>query len=253
MERSRRRNVKYQAEEITFRARINPLRLPEQLQNTALSAVVESVRVLFMKIIALAIQGLRSNDLIRFCIQADGLDKPISTELMTVEAVTLEKVLGCVLKVLQSKDQILLDDGFLVDILTIRRDIGGGRIKKVVNIELDRLRKQSILTIPEDDIGLCCAKAIIYALAHLNKDPRINSLRDRRRPNLLNRAKELHEATGIPLGPCTYEEIKKFEQHLDVQVVVISSENLNKVNIFFFSCIINNIFTLFTLKLLFAI
>lgn len=215
-ERSRRSNAKYQAEEISFRARINPLRLPQHLQNTALSTAVASVRALFTKLIAMGTQGLRPTDLIRFCIQADGLDKPISTELATVEAITLEKVLGCVLKVLQSKDQIQLDEGFFVDILTLRRDIGGGRIQKVFNVEIDRLRKQSILTIPEDDLGLCCAKAIIYALAHLNKDPRINSLRDRRRPNLLNRAKELHEAAGIPLGPCTYDEIKIFEQHLNV-------------------------------------
>ncbi|XP_035217350.1 uncharacterized protein LOC118190704 [Stegodyphus dumicola] len=95
---------------------------------------------------------------------------------------------------------------------------------------MDRLDKKSILSIPYDDEGLCCAKAIVYALAHLNKDTTaINAMKNCRRPALVKRAKELHMAANVPLGPCTFSEIAIFEDHLDVQIAVFSSENLNRV------------------------
>lgn len=151
---------------------------------------------------------------------------------MRLSELTVEKILTAVMKVLQSKNEIRLDVSFTVDIVTVQLDVGGGKgNKKVTNISIDRLRKKSILSIPVDDQGLCCAKSIVFALAHLNKDRKgINAMRDRRRPALLNRAKQLHVDSGVPLGPCTYAEIKIFESFLDVQIVVISSANLNKVH-----------------------
>lgn len=75
-------------------------------------------------------------------------------------------------------------------------------------MEIDCLRKQSILCIPSDEERLCCAKAILYALAHLNQDrTTIETLRNRHRPALMKRALELHQAAGVTSGPCTYAEI----------------------------------------------
>ena len=77
---------------------------------------------------------------------------------MKVSDLTVEKVMIIVLKVLQSKDTIELVEGFLTD----------------------HLQKQSILAIPYDDEGLCCAKAIVFALAHLENNKRnIETLRKR--------------------------------------------------------------------------
>lgn len=134
-------------------------------------------------------------------------------------------------RVLQSKEEIRLDSGFTADVITINRDVGaGGQKRRVINVEIDRLRKSSILSIPPDNEGLCCAKAIVYALAHLEKNSTaINSMRDRRRPALINKARSLHADAGVPLGPCTYSEIAIFEEHLDLQIVVISTSNQNKV------------------------
>ncbi|XP_071043011.1 uncharacterized protein [Parasteatoda tepidariorum] len=175
--------------------------------------------------------GLRPSDLVRFCIQANGLDKPISTCLKTVSEFTLEKLLAIVLKVLQSKDRIKLSDGFTVDVITVKRDVGAGRKMKVINTEIDRLRKQSIITVDKGDDGLCCAKAIVRAIAQLEGDTRaINALRNKRRLALLNRAEQLHEDAGVPLGPCTYSEIAVFENYLNPQIVVFSTTNSNKVS-----------------------
>ena len=154
---------------------------------------------------------------------------------MKINDVSVDRILEAIVRVLQSKQEIKLDEGFTIDVMTIMLDVGAGRNRKVVNISTDRLQKKSVLSIPYDDDGMCCAKAILFAIAHLDNDRQsINSLRDRRRPALLNRAKKLHQDAGVPYGPCTYTEIAKFEDYLDVQIVVISSENLNKVIFYVF-------------------
>lgn len=222
---------KYQANERSYRAGINIDRLPQELRTTPLIVARTALRELFQILMQRTFDGLRPSDLVRFCIQANGLDRPISTCMMTVSSYTLEKLMSIVLKVLQSKDQIKLVDGFIVDVITVRRDSGAGRNLKVINIAVDRLRKTSIISIESDSEGLCCAKSILRAIAHVDQDQRaINALRDKRRPALLNRAKKLHEDAGVPLGPCTYTEIAQFEEYLDTQIVVFSSTNGNNVS-----------------------
>ena len=155
--------------------------------------------------------------------------------MLKVADLTVEKILSTVIRVLQSKDEIHLDAGFNIDITTIHVDVGAGRIRKVINIPIDRIRKQSILTIPPDDIGLCGAKAIVMAIAHLENDERAkNALKDRRRPALMKRALQLHNDAGVPVGPCSYSDLAKFEAFLNIQIAVISAENLNKVIYFYY-------------------
>ena len=229
--RTRRRIAKYRGEEVTYRASIDTSRLPQHLQDNSIVATIECVKQLFENLKDRCTEDLRPSDLIRICIQANGLDKPISTCLIPVSSLTVEKLMSTVMKVLQSKEEIKLDDGFTVDVITIRRDVGAGR-RKLINVEIDRLEKRSIISVPTDNEGLCCAKSIVYALAYLENDrSTINALRDVRRPALVKRAKALHENAGVPLGPCTYEEIAIFEEYLDVQIVVISTQNMNKVSV----------------------
>lgn len=228
-EQSRRKNERFNAEQIILRARVDPERLPTGAQNTPLSTIVNVIRVLFLWIIQRVTAGLRPTDLVRLFVLATGLDNPISTRLLPVNELTIEGVLAAVMKVLQSKDSIMLDEGFTVDAITIRRDIGGGRAK-VVNVQIDRLRKKSVISIPFDDEGLCCAKAILVAIAHLDNDKTaMQAFKRRDRPTLMNRARSLHEDAGVPLGPCAYTEVAMFEEHLKIQIVVFSTENLNRV------------------------
>lgn len=234
-EHRRRRNANFNAEEITYRARIDPDLIPDSVAGVPMRTIVDIVRELFEELLRRTTEDLAPTDLIRFYIEADGLDRPISTTLMPVADFTVEKILSAVMKVLQSKTEIQIDNGFLVDVITIRRDVGAGKNRKVINIEVDRLRMKSVFAVPIDPQGLCCAKAIVYALAHLRGDTTaINAIRRPTRPALLNRAKELHEAAGVPLGPCTYKEIATFEDHLNVQIVVFSAEAMNRVCCFYF-------------------
>ncbi|GBN50011.1 hypothetical protein AVEN_95569-1 [Araneus ventricosus] len=121
-----------------------------------------------------------------------------------------------------------LDETLRMEITTIRQPVGAGRIRKVVNVECNRLNKRSMLCIPTDSLGLCCAKPIVSAIAHLYGDRRsISAMKDRRRPALETRARELHKKAGIPLGPCTFAEVAGFEEVLDIQIIVISIEERN--------------------------
>ncbi|XP_035222237.1 uncharacterized protein LOC118195101 [Stegodyphus dumicola] len=230
-EKSRRRNHKYQAEEITFRASIDMERLPQNVQRIPMVRIPDTVRELFEQLIRRTTTNLGPSDLIRFCIQAEGLDKPISTSLMTVSTLTVEKILAAVMKVMQSKDKIELDSGFAVDVITIRRPVGAGGNRRVINISIDRLRKQSILSIPYDEEGLCCAKAIVYALGTFEKRYECHQCHEKSQSaSSCEQGKELHVAANVPLGPCTFTEIARFEEHLDTQIAVFSSENLNQAS-----------------------
>ena len=214
-----------------MRVKLNFDLLPDDLKDNPIYSVIVLVQRMFEIIIRKSTQNLRETDMIRLLMNSDELDKPVSTCLMPVSELTVEKVVAALVIVLQSKDEIRLDTGFNIDVITIRKDVGAGKFRKITNIEIDRLRKKSILAIPFDEQGLCCAKAIVYGLAHLEGDrTAIDAMRRRNRPALLKRAIKLHEDADVPLGPCTYAEISKFESFLNVQIVVISSENLNKVN-----------------------
>ncbi|GBN38879.1 hypothetical protein AVEN_91052-1, partial [Araneus ventricosus] len=219
-ERNRRINRRYNAEEVTFQARIDTQQVPSRLRITPLIATVEAVRQLITLLILRCASNLRPTDLIRLCFDAIDLDRPVSTSLMLVSALSVESVVAPIMRVLQSYKHLKLEHGVTVDVIIIHIDVGAGRGRKVLNIDTDRQAKQSILRIQPDESGLCCAKAILYALAYLENDLKsINAMRDARRTTLLNRAKTLPRDAGVPLGPCTYKEIEVFEQWLNVQIV----------------------------------
>ncbi|GBM40516.1 hypothetical protein AVEN_175734-1 [Araneus ventricosus] len=131
---------------------------------------------------------------------------------MRFSSLTVERVVSVILRVLQSKDKITLEGGFTVYAITIHQDVGAGKTNTRVNIDIDCILKKSIITVPLSEDGLCCDKAIIYDIAHLEKDMKsINILKDRRIETLLNRVKALHADARVSLGPCTYSQIAIFE------------------------------------------
>ncbi|GBN09369.1 hypothetical protein AVEN_156328-1 [Araneus ventricosus] len=227
-EKSRRVNRRYQAQEIILEVEIEIDRLPESMSRKALCNIWPTLRLMFEMIIKRASEDLDPADLMRFCIFSSNLDKPISTCLWRVHTFTADKVLNAIANAIESNEELQLDETLRMEITTIRQPVGAGRIRKVVNVECDRLNKRSILCIPTDSLGLCCAKAVVFAIAHLDGDRRsINAMKDRRRPASETRARELHKKAGIPLGPCTFAEVARFEEVLDIQIVVISTEERN--------------------------
>lgn len=207
--------------------------LPTNLAANPILATVETLKYLIESLLNRCKEGLRPTDLIRFCFQTPVLDKPILTCILSVSELTVEKILAAVVKVLQSKEEIPLDSEFIIDVTTLRHDVGAGRNRPVINMDIDRLRKRSIFAIPSNEDELCCAKAIVYAVAYLKEDKRaLESYRKENRPALKNRAQELHFLAGVARGPCGYSEIAQFENYLNIQIVVYSSEIFNKVSFF---------------------
>ncbi|GFR15723.1 uncharacterized protein TNCT_434871 [Trichonephila clavata] len=138
--------------------------------------------------------------------------------------------MACATKVLQSKTEVRLDEGFNIEIITIRRPVGSGkRNRRVIIPSIDRLRKTSIRCVPDEDLNICCAKAILLAIAEVEKDADLRYLRRKDFCILQKRAIALHQKTGVPQRPCGFEEIALFEQYLKVQVIVLSTTALNQL------------------------
>lgn len=89
---------------------------------------------------------------------------------------------------------------------------------------------RSIVRIPYSDDNLCCARAIVVGVAYIQKDVRLKTICDDRCNLQKNLAIQLHDDTGVEKGPCGIPEIKIFEEHLKIQVIVVSSEHFNKVS-----------------------
>lgn len=214
---------------MVFEAKINIERIEEHVD-----LGINVINKLFDEVIHRVTEGSAPHDLIRFCITSETLDKPISTSLLRVDQMTVEKVTSTVMKVMQSKQNIMLDENFNIDTILVRRPVGSGRHQRVYNIDVDRLKKRSILSVDNDEdfSNLCCAKAIVLAKAHEMKDPELKSLTKKDNSLLLRRAIKLHTEAGVPEGPCGYQEISRFENFLDTQIVVISAENMQKVCLF---------------------
>ncbi|KAG8192056.1 hypothetical protein JTE90_025321 [Oedothorax gibbosus] len=210
IEKSRKDNRKYSAQEIEYYAMIDPDRLPPQARGATLGSSLELVQRLFQMLIDRAVADLVQTDLIRFVIMSNELDKPISTHLRLVRDMNVEAIMACVLKVLQSKDTITLDEGFTVNIITVKRPRGAGRNRPVVNLAIDRLKKGSVITIREDAIGLCCAMAILLGKAIHENDKDLFTLKRKDCQLLMRRAIKLHTDTGVEEGPCGYEQIGVF-------------------------------------------
>ncbi|GFR03904.1 uncharacterized protein TNCT_289821 [Trichonephila clavata] len=80
---------------------------------------------------------------------------------------SIEKM-ACASKVLQSKSEVRLDEGFNIE---IRRPVRSGkRNRRVMIPSIDRLRKTSIRCVPDDDLNICFTKAILRAIVEVEKD-----------------------------------------------------------------------------------
>lgn len=244
-------------EESIYEVKVNKEKIPGGVRGITLSTIIELNECLFQRLITTTTRGLLATDMIRFCIFSESLDRPISTNISKVSEFNVEKVMAAITKVLQSKEEIPLDETFEVNVITLQKTIGAGRMS-ICNIETDRLKKRyyryfilfflfllnqynlfltlffllfsrSVVTIPYSDDNLCCAKAIVVGMAYLKNDPRLKTIRNERCNLQKHLALELHEACNVKKGPCGISEIKRFEQHLDIQIIVVSSHQFNKV------------------------
>lgn len=229
IEKKRRKQVRFGAEEISYTAMVDTDRLPENARGMTLGSIIDVVRQLFNRLLTMATANLEPHDLIRFVIFSDELDLPISTMLRQVSEMTVETILSCVMKVLQSKKNIRLDEAFSIDVVTVKRPRGGAGHMRPINPDVCRLNKRSIVSIEDAGTHLCCAMALLLGKAYLENDPDWRTLIKKDCTLLQRRAMHLHRVTGVPEASCGSIEISIFERYLDIQAIVIGPDNIKEV------------------------
>jgi len=127
-----------------------------------------------------------------------------------------QEIMQQISKMLNSNEQFRLDDTFSLH-------------KAKASLALDKLLdlKKSVIKINNDD-ELCCARALVTMQAYCDvgsRHPDYVNLR-RGKPAQARKAKALHQAAGVPEGPCGLPELHTLQRHLtDHQIVVLSLDH----------------------------
>ena len=111
-------------------------------------------------------------DKIRVMVRSSALKAPISTRLIPSVQMTSNKVLGEITKILQSNEEIPLDQSFTIDIIGVKAPTGSGKSLQVLDYSKDTLLKKSIITIRNKD-NLCCGRALAVGKAIADSHPKV--------------------------------------------------------------------------------
>jgi len=176
--------------------------------------------------------GMADNDLVRFVMQSKSLEYPISLPFMPRHELNAERIMGEVQRVVQSNENVSIQDGMQVHLVHVGMPQGGvaSRKRKHYGFKLSKFldTKKSVIRIRNNDL-LCLARALVTDMARQEKHPDWNSIRQgRERQKAL--AKELHQKADVPEGLCGLSEVTTFQEVIeDYQIVVLSSDHFNAI------------------------
>jgi hypothetical protein len=153
-----------------------------------------------------------------------------------VKNISVDLILSEIERVLQSFEEFLIDESFDVTVSHIKMPEGGrrrGKYRQAVNFDEFLKAKRCVVQIKNKDV-LCCARAIVTAIASVDKDPKFVTLKNKSataRSLQTKRAKKLHRLAGVPLQKCGLAEVKKFQKFLAYryQIYVVSKEHFNGI------------------------
>ena len=175
---------------------------------------------------------MNPKDQVRFILRSEQLDTPISIPFMDVERLTTERVFSQIERVIQSNQEFRLNDTVTIDIIHVVAPEGSGksRVKRTtLNIREYLKKKGSVISVNNND-NLCLARALVVAVARIEKDPKYNQIRDSRGHIQLERALDLHRAANVSLGPCGMDEVKLFQQYLvSYQIIVVFGDHNDSI------------------------
>ncbi len=186
----------------------------------------ERTQRIFQRLLGDVTSGMNETDLVRFVLRSEQLDNPISLPFMSVSRLTPERVFSQIEHVVQSHQDFRLDESVIVDIVHVEMPRGSGKRKRdTIDLESYLVSKRSIVRIRNKD-DLCLARALVVAIANVDKDKRYKLLTDHRRPAQENAARELHQKAGVPFGPCGIPEVKQFQKYLpEYEINIVSMEH----------------------------
>ena len=173
--------------------------------------------------------GMNEKDQVRFVLRSVQLNAPISLPFMPVLQLTPERIFSQIERVVQSNQDFRLNDTVIVDIIHIETPRGSGRKRIHLDIEEFLENKRSIIKIRNKD-DLCLARALVVAIAKIEKDPKYKSIVDSRGACQGKEARKLHEAANVPLGPCGITEVEMFQKYLTCyEINIISADHNNAI------------------------
>ena len=224
-ERNRRSALQRTVEEVIY-----DIKLDDRYDNRKLADILPHLDNVFRDVLRdVRPSTARDTDLVRIYLQHPDLRVPITIPLRPWSDLKVRDVMDKIEHVLTSKESLRVQEGFNIHVGTIEVPDGGGR-SKVVHVTGENSclkRKKSVVTIQNTD-NLCLARSIVVALAKLHGDPLYDSIRKPRMEQRI-RAQELQQQAGMPADTvCGLNDIQKFEDVIDTQVVVISATRGNK-------------------------
>ena len=189
----------------------------------------ERVQEIFERLLNDVTAGKNEKDQVRFVLRSTQLDTPISLPFMDVVQLTPERVFSQIERVIQSNRDFRLNDTVVVDIVHVEAPQGSGRKRVHIDIEEFLHKKRSVITIQNDD-DLCLARALVTAIAKIEKDPKYKSMVKPLRRVQERKARELHELAKVPIGPCGIPEVQMFQKHLtDYEINIVSANHNNSI------------------------
>ena len=201
--------------------------------NTILSKIdliesYERTQAIFQHILDDVTRDMNEKDQVRFVLRSDQLDLPISIPFMPLAQLTTERVFSQIERVIQSNRDFRLNDTVTVDIIGVEEPQGGtsnGKSKRTTLNIREYLKKKTIITINNND-NLCLARALVVAVARIEKDPKYHQIRKSDREIQRERALQLHRAANVPLGLCGLDEVKLFQKYLtDYEITIVSGDH----------------------------
>ena len=203
--------------------------------NTVLSELdliesYERTQAIFEHLLNDVTRDMNEKDQVRFVLRSDQLDTPISIPFIPLAQLTTERVFSQIERVIQSNRDFRLNDTVTVDIIRVEEPQGSGRSKRTtLNIREYLKKKKSIITINNND-NLCLARALVVAVARIEKDPKYGQIRKPKSTIQLQRAIDLHRAAKVPFGPCGLDEVDLFQKHLtNYEITILSGDHSDSI------------------------
>ena len=192
----------------------------------------ERVQKIFEHLLNDVTEDMDERDQVRFVLRSDQLDTPISIPFMPVLQLTPERVFSQIERVVQSNRDFRLNDTVTVDIIHVEAPQGRGRSKRTtLNIKEYLHKKGSVITIQNND-NLCLARALVVAITKVENPSNYKNLLKPTRSTLEKKARALHAAANVPLGPCGIPEVELFQKYLTNYEINIVSGNHNSTIIY---------------------
>ena len=252
--KSERTYAKNAAVDTTYQVQIDDRYLGQRLRD-----IRQGLHQMFEDILDEARGDLAGNHLGQVVVHHDGLQDPIVVPLQPWDRLNVDVVMGQIEKVLNSHQELAMNESFEITIGTIKLPKGSGR-QPITSLQGDKNSiqiKRSLVTIDNDD-QLCMARAIGVGWAKLNQctkedwddltrsqkfktnlelvlehrkvpESYYRHVRTKTRKEQKNLAVALSRLAGVPLDrPASLNDVEAFEEALDIRVMVVSARLGNK-------------------------